>query len=216
MHLKDVHLLLVVDHYISPETFHKREQKRKQRQLAAYEASRYSSQSTWWQSYLSYANTYMHYANIWLLESLVYKVLSKLEVTIEGLHLRIESISRPDLPAYAIGLCWNSFSLHTVEEHDDSHGSGPTDQDSIWMLKAAELCDLSRYVDQLRPHSQETSHRSLVTNTSLSFATLAHCLSDTEPTSHLFLLKNFNLRLKGEAEINSTTKFANVRQYAIT
>ena len=211
VHLQDVHLLLVMDHFIPPEQFHQREQKRKQRQLAAYEASKYSSQSTWWQSYLSYANAYMHYANIWLLESLVYKVLSKLEVTIEGVHIRIESLPRPDQTAYAIGVAWNSFSLRIMEGHDDLDEQGPADQESIWMSKTADLSEVSVYLDHLRPFSQETLQRPLVTNPPLPLASLAHHLADLQPTSHLHIIEHLSAHLTLEAEVNTTTKSANVR-----
>ena len=210
VHLQDVHLLLVMDHYISSERFHQREQKLKQRQLAAHEATRYSSQSTWWQSYLSYANTYMHYANIWLLESLVFKVLSKLEVTIEGVHIRIESSPRPDQSPFAIGISWNSFSLRTTEEHDDSDELGPSDQESIWVLKGADMSDLCLYLDQLQSSSREESRRPLVTNPPLPPATLAQRLFDLQSSSHKCLIEHLSAHLALEAEVNTTTKSAKV------
>ena len=208
--LKDVHLLLVVDHESTQETLIQYEQRVKQRLLAAMETLRSTSVPTWWQAYLGYANQYVQYANIWLVENLVYRLLAKAEVTIEAVHIRTEVPARPNLPAFALGLSLHSFNLRTLDAVE-AGASTSGGQESVAISKSLEVTGLSVYADTLRGSSPDMILRPLANNPRFTHESLARLLAEPSSSlSHRYVLEDLAVHAMLQAEVNSPAKTAEV------
>lgn len=147
---------------------------------------------SWWQSSVDYANS-------WLIENIIYKFLSKLEVVIEDIHVRLEDcVSRPD-SAFCVGCCLEALTLR------------PADDDAETMLqtisKSLRLSGFSIYCRPLSADSLEASTRTL-SRTPLQPPQLGRLLarSSLASSGHQYILHNLCIAIEAEVTIDSSLR----------